>query len=69
MGRVNLLSANVGEKSGCSKTPRIGKNTAQNLHFRRMSARSPLLMRQFQGEESTGRQSRPMPVYDVANTG
>ena len=22
-----------------------------------------------QGEESTGRESRPMPVYDVANTG
>ena len=25
-------------------------------------------MRQNQGEERTGRQSRPMPVYDVANT-
>ena len=28
-----------------------------------------IVSRLLQGEESTGRQSRPMPVYDVANTG
>ena len=29
----------------------------------------PVSLYKIQGEESTGRESRPMPVYDVANTG